>query len=81
MDTVLTLVIALGGIATGIATGIGAIWTATLARRQLNEQHRFLHEQTEISRRQVQVTGEDMREQNERAPQPRGGPALFRDVE
>ena len=33
MDTLLTLIIALGG----IATGIGAIWTAMLARRQLIE--------------------------------------------
>jgi hypothetical protein len=31
MDTFLTLVIAIGG----IATGIGAIWTAMLGRRQL----------------------------------------------
>jgi hypothetical protein len=48
MDTFLTLVIALGG----IATGIGAIWTAFLARRQarfteqsLDEQRQFLKEQ------------------------------------
>ena len=33
LDTLLTLVIAVGG----IATGIGAIWTAVLARRQLIE--------------------------------------------
>jgi hypothetical protein len=46
VDTLLTLVIAMGG----IATGIGAIWTATLARRQLLEQRRFLSEQTERAR-------------------------------
>ena len=51
MDTFLTLIIAVGG----IATGIGAIWTAMLARRQLDEQRRFLEEQTEIARRQAQV--------------------------
>jgi Domain of unknown function (DUF4760) len=52
MNTLLTLVIALGG----IATGIGAIWAAMLARRQLDEQRRFLEEQTEIARRQTQVS-------------------------
>ena len=46
MDTLLTLIIALGG----IATGIGAIWTAVLARRQLDEQRRFLGEQNERAR-------------------------------
>ena len=46
MDTLLTLVIALGG----IATGIGAIWTAMLARRQLLEQRRFLEEQNNRAR-------------------------------
>src|SRR5215217_6258759 len=46
MDTLLTLVIALGG----IATGIGAIWTAMLARRQLLEQRRFLEEQNDRAR-------------------------------
>jgi hypothetical protein len=46
VDTLLTLVIALGG----IATGIGAIWTAVLARRQLDEQRRFLGEQNERAR-------------------------------
>src|ERR687885_1793707 len=35
MDTFLTLVIALGG----ITTGIGAIWTAMLTRRYLGEQN------------------------------------------
>ena len=56
MDTFLTLVIALGG----IATGIGAIWTAMLARRQLDEQRRFLEEQTEIARRQAQATEQSL---------------------
>ena len=43
VDTLLTLVIAVGG----IATGIGAIWTAMLARRQLSEQRQFLKEQNQ----------------------------------
>src|SRR5919202_5348003 len=51
VDTFLTLIIAVGG----IATGIGAIWTAMLARRQLDEQRRFLEEQTEIAKRQARV--------------------------
>jgi hypothetical protein len=63
VDTFLTLVIAVGG----IATGIGAIWTAMLARRQLDEQHRFLEEQIEIARRQAQATEQSLSEQNERA--------------
>jgi hypothetical protein len=42
----LTLVIAVGG----IATGIGAIWTAVLGRSQLLEQRRFLEEQNERAR-------------------------------
>ena len=46
LDTLLTLVIAVGG----IATGIGAIWTAVLARRQLIEQRRFLEEQNDRAR-------------------------------
>jgi hypothetical protein len=46
VDTFLTLVIAVGG----IATGIGAIWTAVLARRQLLEQRRFLEEQNDRAR-------------------------------
>ncbi len=46
MDTLLTLIIALGG----IATGVGAIWTAVLGRRQLDEQRRFLGEQNERAR-------------------------------
>jgi hypothetical protein len=77
MDTFLTLIIALGG----IATGIGAIWTAMLARRQLNEQRQFLEEQNETARRQTQLTEQSLaqterslaeqvqslREQNEQA--------------
>jgi hypothetical protein len=76
MDTFLTLVIAIGG----ITTGIGAIWTAMLGRRQLSEQRQFLKEQNEIARSQAQLTerslaqterslaeqGESLREQNER---------------
>ena len=77
MDTFLTLVIAIGG----IATGIGAIWTAMLARRQLDEQRQFLKGQNETARRQGQLTerslaqtesslseqAHSLREQNERA--------------
>jgi hypothetical protein len=46
MDTFLTLVIALGG----IATGIGAIWTAVAARRQAQLTERSLTEQNERAR-------------------------------
>jgi hypothetical protein len=59
VDTFLTLVIALGG----IATGIGAIWTAMLARRQLDEQRRFLEEQNEIARSQARLTEQSLAEQ------------------
>jgi hypothetical protein len=62
VGTFLTLIIALGG----IATGIGAIWTAMLARRQLDEQRRFLGEQNEIARSQAQLTERSLAEQNER---------------
>ena len=51
MDTFLTLVIAVGG----IATGLGAIWAALAARRQ-----------TQISERQAQLTERSLNEQNER---------------
>jgi hypothetical protein len=56
MEPFLTLVIAVGG----IATGIGAIWTALVARRQLNEQRQWLREQTEIARRQTQLTEQSL---------------------
>ena len=46
MDKLLTLVIALGG----IATGVGAIWTAMLARRQVQITERSLAEQNERAR-------------------------------
>jgi hypothetical protein len=46
VDTFLSLVIALGG----IAMAIGAIWAAVLARRQLVEQRRFLGEQNDRTR-------------------------------
>jgi hypothetical protein len=46
METVLTLVIAVGG----IATGIGAIWTAWVARRQAKVTERSLAEQNERAR-------------------------------
>ena len=68
MDTFLTLVIALGG----IATGVGAIWAAMLARRQaqltersLAEQRQSFQEQTEVGRRQAEVTERSFAEQNE----------------
>jgi hypothetical protein len=58
MNTLLTLVIALGG----IATGIGAIWAAVVARRQaqvteqsLAEQRQFLREQNERARLNLSV--------------------------
>ena len=51
MDTFLTLVIALGG----IATGIGAIWAAIVARRQAQVTERSLAKQVQ-----------SLREQNER---------------
>jgi hypothetical protein len=77
VDTFLTLVIAVGG----IATGIGAIWTAMLARRQLDEERQFLKERNEVASRQTQLTEESLtqterslaeqsqslREQNEQA--------------
>src|SRR5215210_4870290 len=52
METFLTLVIALGG----IATGIGAIWAALAARRQ-----------AQVSERQAQVSERSLAEQNERS--------------
>jgi hypothetical protein len=51
MDTFLTLVIALGG----IATGIGAIWAALAARRQTQVTERSLAEQNERSRLNLEV--------------------------
>ena len=73
MDTFLTLVIALGG----IATGIGAIWAALAARRQGEVTER----QAQVTERQAQLTEQSLaqterslaeqaqilREQNERA--------------
>jgi hypothetical protein len=46
MDTLLTLIIALGG----ITTGIGAIWAAVVARRQAQVTERSLTEQIERAR-------------------------------
>lgn len=59
----LTLVIAIGG----IATGVGAIGTVIVARRQLTEQRQFLQEQTDIARRQAKITETTLKEENERA--------------
>jgi hypothetical protein len=63
VEALLTLVIALGG----IATGIGAIWAALVARRQaqftersLAEQREFLMEQNEIARSQAQLTEQSL---------------------
>jgi hypothetical protein len=58
MDTFLTLVIALGG----IATGIGAIWAALASRRQTQLTEQSLA-QTE---RSLAEQSESLREQNER---------------
>ena len=51
MDTLLTLVIALGG----IATGIGAIWAAWVARRQARVTEQSLTEQNERVRLNLEV--------------------------
>ena len=59
----LTLAIAIGG----IATGVGAIGTVIVARRQLTEQRQFLQEQTDIARRQAKITETTLKEENERA--------------
>ena len=59
MDTFLTLVIALGG----IATGIGAIWAALVARRQAQVTERSLAQTERGLAEQAQI----LREQNERA--------------
>jgi hypothetical protein len=70
METYLTLAIAVGG----IATGIGAIWAAIVARRELSEQRTFLQVQTDLSRRQAELSEQNLasqrhalQEQNERA--------------
>lgn len=49
---VLTVIIALGG----IATGVGAIWAAVVARRQLEAQAEFVEEQNAFARRQTELT-------------------------
>jgi hypothetical protein len=59
MQTFLTLVIAVGG----IATGVGAIWAALVARRQAQVTERSLA-QTE---RSLSEQAQNFREQNERA--------------
>ncbi len=59
MDTFLTLVIALGG----IATGIGAIWAALAARRQGQIGER----QAQMTERSLALTERTLAEQNERA--------------
>ena len=66
MQTFLTLVIALGG----IATGIGAIWAALAARRQaqVSERQAQLTEQSLAqTERSLAEQGQILREQNERA--------------
>ena len=66
MDTFLTLVIALGG----ITTGIGAIWAAWAARRQgqVTEGQAQLTEQSLAqTERSLAEQGQILREQNERA--------------
>src|SRR5919199_4649803 len=59
VDTFLTLIIALGG----IATGIGAIWAALAARRQAQATERSLAQTERSLADQVQ----SLREQNERS--------------
>jgi hypothetical protein len=61
METYITIVIALGG----IATGIGAIWTAMLTRRQLGEQRRLLQEDAVIARRQAELMEQSLMQQRE----------------
>src|SRR5829696_1026396 len=61
METYFTFVLAIGG----IATGIGAIWTALVARRQLGEQRRLLEEDAAIARRQAQLMEETLIQQRE----------------
>jgi hypothetical protein len=51
MDLYVTMVIALGGIATGVA----AIWTAVLAGRQARDQRTFFEEQSERERRRLEA--------------------------
>jgi hypothetical protein len=59
METFLTLLIALGG----IATGIGAIWAALAARRQGQISER----QAQLTERSLAQTERSLAEQNERA--------------
>jgi hypothetical protein len=59
MDKLLTLVIALGG----IATGVGAIWAALAARRQGQISER----QAQITERSLAQTERSLAEQNQRA--------------
>jgi hypothetical protein len=59
MDTFLTLVIALGG----IATGIGAIWAALASRRQAQVTER----QAQLTERSLTEQRQSLAEQNERA--------------
>ena len=66
VDTLLTLVIALGG----IATGIGAIWAALAARRQaqVSERQALVTERSVAqTERSLAEQGQILREQNERA--------------
>jgi hypothetical protein len=66
VDTFLTLVIALGG----IATGLGAVWAAWAARRQahVTERQAQLTEQSLAqTERSLAEQGQILREQNERA--------------
>ena len=51
METIFTLAIAVGG----IATGIGAIWAALVARRQARVTERSLAEQNERSRLNLEM--------------------------
>jgi hypothetical protein len=61
METYFTFIIAIGG----IATGVGAIWTAMLTRRQLGEQRRLLQEDAVIARRQAELMEQSLIQQRE----------------
>ncbi|WP_430297241.1 hypothetical protein [Sinomonas sp. B1-1] len=52
----LTVLIAVGG----MATGVGAIWAAWVARRQLRAHAEFVEEQNVLMRRQTELTAESV---------------------
>ena len=52
----LTVLIAVGG----MATGVGAIWAAWVARRQLRAHAEFVEEQSVLMRRQTELTAQSV---------------------